>query len=176
MSQGATSNPHILEERKVNNVEDSGVNEEEKYVAQLTLSLMATLLTAFRYGAVVRGSNAYIPPGARKTLSPLSPATPASGGASAKGREVPKVSINAPDGSSVPQSDTSTPASSSKAPSPTPPSQKVIPSSLKLPLLIVNIIRSTAPRRCTPRIPRIRDAREAAVDSEASGISQEREG
>lgn len=106
--RGVTNNPHIMEERKVNNVEDSGVNEEEKY------------------GAVVRSSNAYIPPGARKPLSPLAPTTAASnaGGANAKGREVPKVSINAPDGSSVPQSDTSTPASSSKAPSPTPASQK----------------------------------------------------
>ena len=27
-----------MEERKVNNVEDNGVNEEEKYVARLTLS------------------------------------------------------------------------------------------------------------------------------------------
>jgi len=134
------------------------------------------LLNAFRYGAVVRGSNAYVPPGARKTLSPLAPTTAASGGANAKGREVPKVSINAPDGSSVPQSDTSTPASSSKAPSPTPASQKVIPQSIKFPLLIVNIMWSIAPGRCTSRIPRIRDAREAAVDSEASGISQEREG
>lgn len=37
-SQGATSNPHILEERVMNNTEDSGVNEEDKYVTYLPLS------------------------------------------------------------------------------------------------------------------------------------------
>jgi PAB1-binding protein PBP1 len=30
--QGTTNNPHILEERVMNNAEDSGVNEEDKYV------------------------------------------------------------------------------------------------------------------------------------------------
>ncbi|KAF8486095.1 hypothetical protein DFH94DRAFT_710449 [Russula ochroleuca] len=99
--RGATNNPHIMEERVMNNTEDGGVNEEDKY------------------GAVVRGSNAYIPPGARKN-TPLATATPASGSAAVKGPDVPKVSINAPDGSSVPHSDTTTPASSSKAPSPAP--------------------------------------------------------
>jgi PAB1-binding protein PBP1 len=38
-SQGATSNPHIMEERVMNNTEDGGVNEEDKYVAYLLLSL-----------------------------------------------------------------------------------------------------------------------------------------
>jgi hypothetical protein len=85
--------------------------------------------SAIRYGAVVRGSNAYVPPGARKNL-PVGTATPASGGDTVKGPDVPKVSINAPDGSNVAHSDTTTPASSSKAPSPAPSaSQKVNPQS-----------------------------------------------
>jgi hypothetical protein len=37
-SQGTTNNPHILEERVMNNAEDSGVNEEDKYVNYLPLS------------------------------------------------------------------------------------------------------------------------------------------
>lgn len=81
--------------------------------------------SAIRYGAVVRGSNAYVPPGARKNL-PIAATTPTSGSATVKGPDVPKVSINAPDGSNVTHSDTTTPASSSKAPSPAPSaSQKV---------------------------------------------------
>ena len=34
-SQGTTNNPHVLEERVMNNAEDSGVNEEDKYVTHL---------------------------------------------------------------------------------------------------------------------------------------------
>lgn len=37
-SQGTTNNPHILEERVMNNAEDSGANEEDKYVIHLPLS------------------------------------------------------------------------------------------------------------------------------------------
>jgi PAB1-binding protein PBP1 len=37
-SQGATNNPHVMEERVMNNAEDSGVNEEDKYVTYLPLS------------------------------------------------------------------------------------------------------------------------------------------
>ncbi|KAJ4477194.1 hypothetical protein J3R30DRAFT_3657703 [Lentinula aciculospora] len=43
----ASNNPHVTEERNQAH-DDSGINEEDKY------------------GAVVRGTNAYIPPGARK--------------------------------------------------------------------------------------------------------------
>jgi hypothetical protein len=99
------------------------------------LMIGSDLLSTLRYGAVVRGSNAYIPPGARKNPPPGGVAAtaaapvavpPSSTGDSAKGLDVPKVSINAPDGSSLPQSDATTPASSSKAPSPAPSaSQKV---------------------------------------------------
>lgn len=41
-SQGTTNNPHVLEERVMNNAEDSGVNEEDKYVTYLPLSLAWT--------------------------------------------------------------------------------------------------------------------------------------
>lgn len=55
------------------------------------------------YGAVVRGANAYVPPGARK----------AGGGAptaaAAAKPEIPKVSVNGPDGSTA--KDTQKPAS-----------------------------------------------------------------
>ncbi|KAI0039657.1 hypothetical protein FA95DRAFT_1684189 [Auriscalpium vulgare] len=86
----AANNPHIAEERVMNNLEDNEGNEEDKY------------------GAVVRGNNAYVPPGARKLPT-----------ASANGT-VPKVSVNAPDGTALPQSETQTPSASSKAPSPAP--------------------------------------------------------
>ncbi|TDL25878.1 hypothetical protein BD410DRAFT_801189 [Rickenella mellea] len=101
-----TTNSHIAEERGLV-VDDSGVNEEDKY------------------GAVVRSANAYVPPGARRANSntsippmspppsapaqapttPLAPSTPTpapstketqKGGESKP--EVPKVSVNAPDG------------------------------------------------------------------------------
>ncbi|KZT00786.1 uncharacterized protein LAESUDRAFT_665282 [Laetiporus sulphureus 93-53] len=74
--QSSTSNPHIAEERTQNLVGDSSTNEEEKY------------------GAVVRSANAYVPPGARKgnASAPTKPEKQA----------LPKVSVEAPDGSSVP--------------------------------------------------------------------------
>ncbi|KAG5734677.1 hypothetical protein E4T56_gene18681, partial [Termitomyces sp. T112] len=77
-----TNNPHIAEERNLN-LADSGLNEEDKY------------------GAVVRGQNAYVPPGARKQPTPP---------------DIPKVSINGPDGTALP-------CSSSKTPSPVPNKQ-----------------------------------------------------
>ncbi|TFY52326.1 hypothetical protein EVG20_g10598 [Dentipellis fragilis] len=86
-----TNNPHIAEERSMNNTDENGTNEEDKY------------------GAVVRGTNAYVPPGARKQ--------PAGG---AKAPEIPKVAVNAPDGTAVSQPETG--SSSSKAPSPAPTS------------------------------------------------------
>ncbi|KAJ7035042.1 hypothetical protein C8F04DRAFT_1099897 [Mycena alexandri] len=87
-----TNNPHIAEERN-QNVDDSGVNEEDKY------------------GAVVRGNNAYVPPGARRTgaMSPVGNAAKA---------DIPKLSVNGPDGTSVPSQ---TP---SKSPSPVPSGSK----------------------------------------------------
>lgn len=93
-----TNNPHIAEERNLNNVDDSGVNEEDKY------------------GAVVRGTNAYVPPGARKP-SVLSP-PPVNNVPKA---EIPKVSVNGPDGAAIPSQTQSPP--SSKAPSPAPPNK-----------------------------------------------------
>ncbi|KAG1773434.1 hypothetical protein EDD22DRAFT_857547 [Suillus occidentalis] len=91
---GAINNPHVAEERNLN-VDDSGVNEEDKY------------------GAVVRGQNAYVPPGARKmqTTGPIS-------GTSPPLKDVPKVSVNGPDGGPVAAKDVAPPAV--KSPSPTP--------------------------------------------------------
>ncbi|KAG6820949.1 hypothetical protein H0H93_009185 [Arthromyces matolae] len=92
-----TSNPHVAEERNLS-VDDSGVNEEDKY------------------GAVVRGANAYVPPGARKSGGPA----PASS-STTTAMDIPKVSVNGPDGVKLP-SQTQSP-SSSKAPSPAPSKQ-----------------------------------------------------
>ncbi|KAJ3967566.1 hypothetical protein EV361DRAFT_929974 [Lentinula raphanica] len=90
----ASSNPHVAEERN-QALDDSGVNEEDKY------------------GAVVRGTNAYIPPGARKAAGTTA--------VNATKTEVPKVSVNAPDGAVVSTTTISqSPASSSKNPSPAP--------------------------------------------------------
>lgn len=92
---GAISNPHIAEERNII-VDDSGMNEEDKY------------------GAVVRGQNAYIPPGARKQQSvPVPSATSPPPKA-----DVPKVSVNGPDGAPVAAKDATPPVV--KSPSPTP--------------------------------------------------------
>ncbi|KZP23766.1 hypothetical protein FIBSPDRAFT_918970 [Athelia psychrophila] len=86
---GATSNPHIAEERNMN-VDDSGVNEEDKY------------------GAVVRSTGAYVPPGARRGSGPLSPPlAPASSSTPAPKPEVPKVAINGPDGAAIVDKDAS---------------------------------------------------------------------
>jgi hypothetical protein len=94
----ATSNSHVAEERNFI-VDDSGLNEEDKY------------------GAVVRGTNAYVPPGARKGIpGSAGPVPPASG----LKVEVPKVSINAPDGAALPQTHAQSPTLSSKALSPAP--------------------------------------------------------
>ncbi|KAF8808712.1 hypothetical protein BYT27DRAFT_7222826 [Phlegmacium glaucopus] len=92
----ATNNPHIAEERGFN-VDDSGVNEED------------------RYGAVVRGQNAYVPPGARKTGA--GPPAADNVVAPAKG-DVPKVSVNGPDGASVAAQAQSPPSSKETSPAP----------------------------------------------------------
>ncbi|RXW25542.1 hypothetical protein EST38_g319 [Candolleomyces aberdarensis] len=89
-----TNNPHVAEERGVS-IDDSGVNEEDKY------------------GAVVRGSNAYVPPGARKAAV----AAGTNGAPSLPKPEIPKVSVNGPDGNAVASSQSPIP---SKASSPAP--------------------------------------------------------
>ncbi|EIM91286.1 uncharacterized protein STEHIDRAFT_48397 [Stereum hirsutum FP-91666 SS1] len=107
----SSNNPHIAEERQMNNVDDSGINEEDKY------------------GAVVRGTNAYIPPGARRgglSTGPgpsPSPKPPINGNGNGK-VEVPKVSINAPDGTAV-QPPPSASEGNSKGASPGPAGNKV---------------------------------------------------
>ncbi|KAJ3734319.1 hypothetical protein DFJ43DRAFT_1064682 [Lentinula guzmanii] len=106
---GVTSNNlHVAEER--NQVhDDSGINEEDKF------------------GAVVRGTNAYVPPGARKVG-----ATP--GPTNATKTEIPKVSVNGPDGAAV-SSTSHSPASSSKNPSPAPNANANKPPADALPAL-----------------------------------------
>lgn len=94
----ATNNPHLAEERG-QIVDDSGINEEDKY------------------GAVVRGTNAYVPPGARKSVS--NGATPGD----APKPDIPKVSVNGPDGTSV-ASGTSPVPSKTPSPAPNPSSSK----------------------------------------------------
>ncbi|KAF7799771.1 hypothetical protein EIP86_011013 [Pleurotus ostreatoroseus] len=75
-----TGNVHVAEERVMNLTADSGMQEEEKY------------------GAVVRGANAYIPPGARKAVSTSSGnTTPAPAAPPAAKAETPKVSVIGPD-------------------------------------------------------------------------------
>ncbi|KDR76155.1 hypothetical protein GALMADRAFT_139891 [Galerina marginata CBS 339.88] len=100
----ATNNTHIAEERGI--VDDSGANEEDKY------------------GAVVRGQNAYVPPGARKGSFPAPPTTnttPATASSTEAKADVPKVSINGPDGAAVSSTQGQSPPSS-KAASPAPTS------------------------------------------------------
>ncbi|EKM58280.1 uncharacterized protein PHACADRAFT_252488 [Phanerochaete carnosa HHB-10118-sp] len=94
---GATSNSHVAEERKIDFVGENGINEED------------------RYGAVVRGANAYVPPGARKAavaVVNVNGSSPAPSTTSAK-PEIPKVSINGPDDSGV--KETQKPASPAPA-------------------------------------------------------------
>ncbi|KAF8972204.1 hypothetical protein BDZ97DRAFT_1913428 [Flammula alnicola] len=112
----ATSNPHIAEERGLS-VDDSGVNEEDKY------------------GAVVRGQNAYVPPGARKSGAPFPPSQSAASAVSGKATDaptqdtpsnvdaIPKVSVNGPDGATAAAAQSQSP-SSSKAASPAPSANK----------------------------------------------------
>lgn len=98
----------------MNNVDGAGADEED------------------RYGAVVRSSNAYVPPGARKQAPLNGPAAAAATKPAAP--DLPRVAVNAPDGSAL-SPRVQTPASSgsgsgsasasgaagtSKAPSPAP--------------------------------------------------------
>lgn len=67
------NNAHMAEER--NMVDDSGLDEEDRFVLSairsMTLAHDALLtLLYYRYGAVIRGPDAYVPPGARKTGPP----------------------------------------------------------------------------------------------------------
>lgn len=96
-----TNNLHIAEERGVA-LDDSGANEED------------------RYGAVVRGQNAYVPPGARRSgaggaLSPPSTAANIAAPSTIK-QDIPKVSIDGPDGVAVTQTQSPPDATSSPAP------------------------------------------------------------
>ncbi|TCD69353.1 hypothetical protein EIP91_007909 [Steccherinum ochraceum] len=100
---GSTANnSHIAEERVMNFTGDIGTNEEDKY------------------GAVVRGAGAYVPPGARsKSNIPAPAAAAAAAAANANGvkADSPNVSVtvSGPDGSAVP---VSTPSATSPAAKP----------------------------------------------------------
>ncbi|KAI6115622.1 hypothetical protein EDD16DRAFT_1593513 [Pisolithus croceorrhizus] len=94
-----TNNPHMAEERGLA-VDDSGINEEDKY------------------GAVVRSANAYVPPGARRQPQPTAGASTT---ASATPKpEIPKVSVNGPDGIVVAtgQKEATPPTAKSTSPAP----------------------------------------------------------
>jgi hypothetical protein len=114
-----------------------------------------------RYGAVVRGNNAYVPPGARKPgdIAPVGNAAKA---------DIPKLAVNGPDGTSVPSQ---TP---SKSPSPA-------PSGSKVPLAPISV--PAHPLTCRPAcqrpshgFQRLCDKRKAAVTTETAGAGQERHG
>lgn len=86
-------------------------------ISQHVCGLRTCINPIFRYGAVVRGTNAYVPPGARRSGAMSPPVS----NAAAVVAEIPKVSVNGPDGTTLP-SQTQSP-SSSKAPSPAPPNK-----------------------------------------------------
>ena len=97
------------------------------------------LIRLYRYGAVVRGQNAYVPPGARKTGT-----GPENVVSSAKG-DVPKVSVNGPDGTSVAAQAQSPP--SSKEPSPAPPASGSVSNSDKV--ILVSSSKAGAYQICS---------------------------
>ncbi|KAI6013459.1 hypothetical protein BKA83DRAFT_4361812 [Pisolithus microcarpus] len=93
-----TNNPHLAEERGLA-IDDSGINEEDKY------------------GAVVRGANAYVPPGARRQPQQTAGASTTTG--TPPKPEIPKVSVNGPDGNVVTgQKETTPPTAKSTSPAP----------------------------------------------------------
>jgi hypothetical protein len=104
-----------------------------------------------RYGAVVRGQGAYVPPGARRgpagALSPPSstanvvplPATTVK-------PEIPKVAVNGPDGSAVSQTDTPP----DKTPSPSPVPAKVCWYNIVLWIVLILIAYNLGCPCCIP--------------------------
>jgi hypothetical protein len=103
--QTATTNHHLVEETG-HIVEDANSNEE-KFVFHM-LSEAVLYIIYNRYDAVVRGSNAYIPPLARKQAAMGSTTainTPKA--------EAPKIAVNGPDGAQIP-----TPPSKTSTPTP----------------------------------------------------------
>lgn len=100
------------------NIDDSGVNEEDKCI-RLFLSHLHVLTAQHRYGAVVRGSNAYIPPGARKQQQQQQSSSTT---ASVPKTDLPKVSVNGPEGTAVASKEV---PPATKSTSPTPSTQSV---------------------------------------------------
>lgn len=129
-----------------------------------------------RYGAVVRGQNAYVPPGARKggPLPPSQPTPVVAGDTSAKADAIPKVSINGPDGSVL--APTQTPAVKTTASTPGAASTvttNVRDISCSICLFLILFVSSLAACRCCSCLPSVRDQRKAEIDSEATGTRQE---
>jgi hypothetical protein len=113
--QSVINNPHIAEERNLS-VDDSGLNEEDKCVFSIFVSDFHRSYGGNRYGAVVRGSGAYIPPGARKHQQQVTSAGPSVTNPPQKS-DIPKVSVNGPDGATVAPKETP-PISKSTSPAP----------------------------------------------------------
>lgn len=119
--QSATNNPHLAEERNLN-LDDSGVNEEDKCTF-LFSSDLHVLTAQHRYGAVVRGSNAYIPPGARKQQQQQQPSSAAASAINSppSKTDIPKVSVNGTEGTVAAPKEVP-PATKSTSPTPSTPS------------------------------------------------------
>lgn len=107
-------------------VDDTGMDEEQKYGFQPSGGASSYITS--RYGAVVRGTNAYVPPGARKPNS-TSP-TGAGHSATPSKSDIPKVSVNGPDGADVPSAATPPPSSKVVAAGPSANKVKTIESPL----------------------------------------------
>src|SRR5438445_10649868 len=90
----------------------------------LSCFMCSHLAVCPRYGAVVRGANAYIPPGARKHLQQNSSTGTGPSGNPPSKQEVPKVAVNGPDGSTVATPKEATPPTA-KSTSPAPSTSSV---------------------------------------------------
>lgn len=123
----------------------------------------------FRYGAVVRGTNAYVPPGARRSGAMSPPVT------NAAKPDIPKVAVNGPDGTAVAAPAQASPSSSkTHSPAPTSNPNKVI-HVVSIQFAMSNELYK-ASRGSPSSIPRLRHQREATIDSETSGIGEKRDG
>jgi hypothetical protein len=136
-------------------------------------SYRLTGTNSHRYGAVVRGQNAYVPPGARKG-GPLPPSQPAPGETSAKSDTIPKVSVNGPDGSVLAPAQTPAVKTTASTPGAGPTvAANVRDISCPNAHFFILFVSSLAARRCCSCLPSVRDQRKAEIDSEATSTRQE---
>lgn len=109
-----------------------------------------------RYGAVVRGANAYVPPGARRQNSETDATKQSENDQALKTESVatvPKLSVNAPDGSEKTVPRTGAAAAAGAA------SGSKVRFRSQLRMMMVSSMRSVciaATRRCSPCFPRLR--------------------